>query len=209
VGCPRAHELADTFERANEQFTARVANLSDAEWQTFVPQEERTVAALCRHVAWGYVLEVPYFAAIGSGRPLPSLPWSELNAMNAEHGGQFADCSKAEVLEMLDRNGIQAADFLRGLSDEHLQRRGVYVEGGDPWYRATETDIIGGSRLMGHYTGTKAAGDAMALAAHLSRKPIVETLRAFHEERLPVGASIVAYVRRLGEMLTAKASFET
>jgi 2-polyprenyl-6-methoxyphenol hydroxylase-like FAD-dependent oxidoreductase len=55
----------------------------------------------------------------------------------------------------------------------------------------------------------KAAGDAMALAAHLSRKPIVEALRAFHEERLPVGASIVAYGRRLGEMLTTKASSET
>ena len=55
----------------------------------------------------------------------------------------------------------------------------------------------------------KAAGDAMALVAHLSRKPIVEALRAFHEERLPVDASIVAYGRRLGEMLTAKASFET
>src|SRR6266404_4277611 len=44
----------------------------------------------------------------------------------------------------------------------------------------------------------KAAGDAMALVAHLSRKPVVEALRAFHEERLPVGASIVAYGRRLG-----------
>ena len=55
----------------------------------------------------------------------------------------------------------------------------------------------------------KAAGDAMALVAHLSRKPIVEALRAFHEERLPVGASIVAYGRRLGEMLTTKASTET
>jgi 2-polyprenyl-6-methoxyphenol hydroxylase-like FAD-dependent oxidoreductase len=55
----------------------------------------------------------------------------------------------------------------------------------------------------------KAAGDAMALAAHLSQKPVVEALRAFHEERLPVGASIVAHGRRLGEMLTAKASTET
>src|SRR5712664_1463199 len=54
----------------------------------------------------------------------------------------------------------------------------------------------------------KAAGDAMALVAHLSRNPVVEALRAFHEERLPVGASIVAYGRRLGEMLTAKASTE-
>jgi 2-polyprenyl-6-methoxyphenol hydroxylase-like FAD-dependent oxidoreductase len=55
----------------------------------------------------------------------------------------------------------------------------------------------------------KAAGDAMALVAHLSRRPVVEALRAFHEERRPVGASIVAYGRRLGGMLTARASTET
>jgi hypothetical protein len=49
----------------------------------------------------------------------------------------------------------------------------------------------------------------MALVVHLSRKPAIEALRAFHEERLRIGASIVAYGRRLGEMLTAKVSTET
>jgi 2-polyprenyl-6-methoxyphenol hydroxylase-like FAD-dependent oxidoreductase len=55
----------------------------------------------------------------------------------------------------------------------------------------------------------KAAGDAIALVAHLARNPVVEALRAFHEERLPVGASIVAHGRRLGEILTAKPNAET
>jgi hypothetical protein len=49
----------------------------------------------------------------------------------------------------------------------------------------------------------------MALVVHLSRKPAIEALRAFHEERLRIGASIVAYGRQLGEMLTAKVSTET
>jgi hypothetical protein len=42
-----------------------------------------------------------------------------------------------------------------------------------------------------------------------SRGSAIEALRAFHEERLRIGASIVAYGRRLGEMLTAKVSTET
>jgi hypothetical protein len=53
------------------------------------------------------------------------------------------------------------------------------------------------------------AGDTMALVVHPSLKPAIEALRAFHEERLPIGASIAAYGRRLGEMLAAKASTET
>jgi 2-polyprenyl-6-methoxyphenol hydroxylase-like FAD-dependent oxidoreductase len=52
----------------------------------------------------------------------------------------------------------------------------------------------------------KAAGDAMALVAHLSRLPVVEALDAFNEERLPVGISIVANGKRLGEALSAEAS---
>jgi len=44
-----------------------------------------------------------------------------------------------------------------------LSTSGVYVEHDDPWYRAVETDVIGGSKLMGHYTGTKAAGEGRPL----------------------------------------------
>lgn len=47
----------------------------------------------------------------------------------------------------------------------------------------------------------KAAGDAMALRAHLGRQPPEEALRAYGRERLPVGAAIAAYGRRLGAEL--------
>ena len=46
----------------------------------------------------------------------------------------------------------------------HVSTSGVYVEHDDPWYRAMETDVIGGSKLMGHYTGTKAAGEGAVRA---------------------------------------------
>ncbi len=54
----------------------------------------------------------------------------------------------------------------------------------------------------------KAAGDAMALVTHLSRAPVIGALRAFNEERFPVGISIVANGRRLGEALSPQAAIE-
>ena len=47
----------------------------------------------------------------------------------------------------------------------------------------------------------KAAGDAMALRSCLARLPFAEALQAYDRERLPIGAEIAAYGRRLGESL--------
>jgi 2-polyprenyl-6-methoxyphenol hydroxylase-like FAD-dependent oxidoreductase len=47
----------------------------------------------------------------------------------------------------------------------------------------------------------KAAGDAMALSSALSKAPLKEALEAYERERLPVGAEIAAYGRRLAERL--------
>ena len=45
----------------------------------------------------------------------------------------------------------------------------------------------------------KAAGDAMALSSALSKLPLEEALKAYERERLPAGAEIAAYGRRLAE----------
>lgn len=66
--------------------------------------------------------------------------------------------ANAEVPALLMRHTRSARAFL------HVSTSGVYVEHPDPWYRAAETDVIGGSRLMGHYTGTKAAGEGAVRA---------------------------------------------
>lgn len=47
----------------------------------------------------------------------------------------------------------------------------------------------------------KAAGDAMALRSCLARLPCADALQAYQRERLPIGAEIAAYGRRLGTSL--------
>ncbi len=48
----------------------------------------------------------------------------------------------------------------------------------------------------------KAAGDAMALRAHLASAPLAQALQAYEAERLPVGRAIAAYGQRLGAGLS-------
>ena len=66
--------------------------------------------------------------------------------------------ANAEAPALLMRHTRSVRAFL------HVSTSGVYVEHEDPWYRAVETDVIGGSLLMGHYTGTKAAGEGAVRA---------------------------------------------
>lgn len=46
----------------------------------------------------------------------------------------------------------------------HVSTTGVYTPSEDPHYRSVETDPIGGMARMGHYTGTKAAGEGAVCA---------------------------------------------
>ena len=66
----RARALADRFEQANATFVGVVVGLSPAQWGAYCPEEERTVAALARHVADAYTLESEAFRALAEGRPV-------------------------------------------------------------------------------------------------------------------------------------------
>lgn len=153
----RAQELAGRFERANEEFIGIVERLSAAEWATECPEERRTVAALARHVAFGYELEARYLRAIASGRPLPAVSRERLDAINAEHGEQYAHCEKAEALDALRREGAATAAFLRGLSDEELQRSGDYVEWLPSWTVDTWIERVVIGHIATHLGSIRAA----------------------------------------------------
>ncbi len=71
----RAAELARQFEAANNELIEFVNGLSDEEWGRVCPNEERTIAALTFHVAFGYPFEIRVFRGNHRGHaPSDSLP---------------------------------------------------------------------------------------------------------------------------------------
>jgi hypothetical protein len=87
--------------------------------------------------------------AVANGVPLPA-PVADPDGFVARQAQEHADCSRAEVLELLRQNGSQVAAMLRSLNDEQLQRtarspRGRLLTIDD----AVERGLVG--HLRGHF----------------------------------------------------------
>ena len=124
----RAKTLADQFERAHEEFISVVEPLPDEQWFAHCPKEDRTVAALSRHVAEAYAFETRAFRQFATGQPWAVVSREALDGVNADDGQAFRHADKEETLALLRSNAVESAAFVRSLSDEQLARSGRFLE---------------------------------------------------------------------------------
>src|SRR5262245_4652939 len=118
----RARALADRLERGAHALVTLAASLSDAEWRTRLPGDGRAVGVVVHHVASGDPLEVPLAQTLAGGKPVEGITMNDVHAGNAAHAKEHADVTKDAALELLRRNSAAAAEVIRGLSDEELDR---------------------------------------------------------------------------------------
>ena len=118
----RAEALAARVELGARELIAFVEGCSDAEWEAYVPDEGRTAGVLVHHVATMYPVELDLVKTLASGQAIAGVTWEMVDQMNAQHEQEHADCSKEGALELLKRNSALAADGIRALSDEELDR---------------------------------------------------------------------------------------
>jgi hypothetical protein len=118
----RAAVLAERIEQGAANLAAFAAGLSDAEWQTVVPGDGRTVGVTVHHVANMYPIEVGLAQTLASGKPIEGVTWAVVAGINAEHAREQAAVSKADALVFLRKNSGEAAAAIRAMSDEDLDR---------------------------------------------------------------------------------------
>ena len=116
----RAHALAARIELGAKTLADFAERLTDAEWNTVVPPDGRTVGVIIHHVATVYPIEVQLAQQVASGAPIEDVTWSVIADMNAVHARENADCFKHETLHLLERNSRRAAEGVRALTDEQL-----------------------------------------------------------------------------------------
>ena len=116
----RANVLADRIEQGAQALAAFVESLSETEWQTVVPNDERTVGTLVHHVASVYPLEVDLAQGIAAGQAIAGVTWDMVAQMNAQHAQQNGAVSKQETLALLRQNSKTAVDRVRQFTDEQL-----------------------------------------------------------------------------------------
>src|SRR6185295_13282157 len=94
----------------------------DAEWQTKMPRDGRTVGVIIHHVATVYPIEVQLAQMLGRGEDIKGVTWDGIAEMNAKHAHDHGSASKNDTLDLLRRNSQAAAEAVRGLTDEQLDR---------------------------------------------------------------------------------------
>ncbi len=122
-----AHDLADRFERTNEELIAFARGLSRIQWRMLCPPEGRTVGVVVYHIAEGHVLTTEEARSIALGESLPEglvQSKEEADRKNAEQALKHAACTQEETVDLLRRNGAAAVRMVRGLTDEQLDRVG-------------------------------------------------------------------------------------
>ncbi len=118
----RAKALAERLERGARELAEFASSLSESEWQTRLPKDGRKIGVVVHHVASIYPLEIQLAQTLAGGQPIAGVTWDDVNQLNAQHARENDAVSKADALELLRRNSAAAADAIRALSDEQLDR---------------------------------------------------------------------------------------
>ena len=118
----RAEELAQRVERGAEELIAAVEGLSDVQWSTICPDEQRSVGVLVHHVGAAYPDEAEIITALASEGGISGLTWEVVNQGNREEASSHAEVDKATALALVRKNVATAVATVRGLSDEQLDR---------------------------------------------------------------------------------------
>jgi len=116
----RSNALAERLEQGARALTVLASGLSDAEWQTRIPHDGRTIGVVVHHVATMYPLEIKLAQLLATGQPIIGVTSEVINEVNATHASEYAKVTKQEALDLLGRNSAAAAAAIRRFSDTEL-----------------------------------------------------------------------------------------
>ena len=120
VPTQRATALADRLEQGARALIAFASGLTDAQWQTRMPKDGRTVGVIVHHVASVYPIEIQLAQTLAQGKPITGVTADDINQMNARHAAENAGVTREAAIDLVRQNSAAAAAAIRALKDEEL-----------------------------------------------------------------------------------------
>lgn len=127
----RANSLADRIEQGARALGDFAATLSDQEWRTPILPDGRTAGVIIHHVGNMYPLEIDLAGKLAAGQPIAGVTWAAVADVNAKHALEHAGATLEQALALLRENSRAAADWVRRLSDDELDRAAAVSLNGD------------------------------------------------------------------------------
>jgi hypothetical protein len=117
----RSNALADRLEQGARALAAYAALLSEAEWQARA-KDGRKIGVIVHHVATMYPLEIQLAQTLAAGHAIAGVTWDAVHEINAQHARDYDRVTKAEALDLLEKNSSMAAAAIRALGDKELDQ---------------------------------------------------------------------------------------
>jgi hypothetical protein len=116
----RAAALAERLERGASALAELAMTLTEAEWRTTLPGDQRKIGIVVHHVANVYPLEVQLALKVAEGHRVTGVTMDNVHEMNAKHAVEFDAVTRDAAVDWLRRNSAAAAAVIRGLTDVQL-----------------------------------------------------------------------------------------
>jgi hypothetical protein len=125
----RSEELAEKVEQANSDLLATAEKTSDEQWTAKCADGEWTQGFAAWHAGNSIGFVSGMVQDLASGAPFTPTTMAAIDQNNAEANRDHANCTKAEAIDAIKQNAPAAAQLVRSLSDEQLDRKATLLEG--------------------------------------------------------------------------------
>ena len=122
TGSQRAQKLLTGFENLHEELLLFVETCVDEDWQKVTSAEKWPVSIVARHIGGAHYGVIEWVKLMMAAQPLPPVTMDMVDEMNAKQAKEHANCTQAEVLQLLQKEGEKVVSVISGLSDEELDR---------------------------------------------------------------------------------------
>jgi uncharacterized protein (TIGR03083 family) len=125
----KAETLAKQFEAKAAEATRVLESLTDADWTKVTEAEKWSVGVTAHHVAITHETVANIITTVAAGQLVPNFTFDMLHATNAKHAQDYANCTRAETLELHTKGMATAAAVVRALGDDQLGKSGTVITG--------------------------------------------------------------------------------
>ncbi len=119
----RSKELADRLNSFNEIVMTFVRSCTEDDWGK-MGSEEWPVGVTARHIGASHYSVIPAARMILKGEKFPEMTREQITENANRHAREHADCTKSEVLDILQDSGQKIVEFTRNLEDSDLDKTG-------------------------------------------------------------------------------------
>ena len=124
----RTEALAKQFETKARDAMATLEKLNDADWKKVTEAEKWSVGVTAHHLASVLEAVSSMIRAVAAKQAPGDLSMELIHDMNARHAKDFADCTRAETIELHRTGTATAAATIRGLGDAQLATSGTLLK---------------------------------------------------------------------------------